>query len=126
MQQQNYQPIRYGPRQQGQHSTYREQHPMRPVIATTRQVLHRQHNQQEEIHNLDIRADVDHYNLQPEGATQCVATDGQNKDQPEQDPILNHELMAQMKFLYQQGSGMSQVKSTQVSIKRVLQEKIFK
>jgi hypothetical protein len=89
-------------------------------------VQHTPYNQQQTEQNVDIRAEVDRFNLQPEGATQCVATDDKNQNIQHGEPLKNHELMAQMNFLYQEGSGMSQNKSMQVAIKRVLQEKIFK
>ena len=85
------------------------------------------YHQEMELQHDDLRNEVNRYNQQPDGTTRCVATEDNKHDQPHNHhPLKKHELMAQMNFLYQEGSGMSQSKSMQVAIKRVLQEKIFK
>ena len=42
------------------------------------------------------------------------------------DPTRKGELKAEMNYLYQQGDGMMSCQSMQVTIKRILQNKIFK
>ena len=68
---------------------------------------------------------MNNFDLQPEGATRNVETD-KRLDEVNLDPTRKGELKAEMNYLYQQGNGMTSCQSMQVTIKRILQNKIFK
>jgi len=84
-------------------------------------------NKHETWHN--ERAEFYQSLLPQDGATRCVTTTEVEKRGGQQialTPRKKGELAAEMNYLYQKADGMPSCQSMQVTIKRTLQEKIFK
>ncbi len=74
----------------------------------------------------DEEETLSHYTMQPHGATQNFLSDAGTKHMSQHQLRKKRETEAEMNYLYQEGDGMISSQSMQVTIKRVLQEKIFR
>ena len=101
-------------------------------ITDNRQAKHQQPentpHDEEQVRWEDGRAELHRSILPTEGVTQCVTTTEPRKrgERIILTPRKKGELAAEMNYMYQNADGMPSCQSMRVTIKRTLQEKIFK